>query len=194
MQALLFGYIGESMYYFELLNTFKCKHMLFNFTITRTVSKIRFMHEHEEHFHSPYILYIAGDLLPLSSVESPQLRNFVEKIYSEFQMPSRKQLSSKLIHEKAKVVRENVQQKLKRVDNVRLIVDLWSNRMMKSFFGITVHFILNWVTHSVMIFCKRFKGKHTAENILHEYEETIKSYYINEKMFCVVSDNVTNMV
>ncbi|CAC5410303.1 unnamed protein product [Mytilus coruscus] len=45
---------------------------------------------------------------------------------------------------------------------------------------------------SAMIACKRFKGRHTAENILHE--ECITSFDINDKIFCVISDNASNLV
>lgn len=36
---------------------------------------------------------------------------------------------------------------------------------MRGFIGITGHFILNWQLESVMIVCKRVKGRHTAEKI-----------------------------
>lgn len=47
---------------------------------------------------------------------------------------------------------------------------------------------------SVMICCKQFKGKHRAENIRHEYEETVSSYDIYEKIICIISVNAANMV
>ena len=46
----------------------------------------------------------------------------------------------------------------------------------------------------VMPACKRFKGRHTAENILHGYEDCITSYDINDNICCVISDNASNMV
>jgi len=140
------------------------------------------------------IQYIAGDLLPFSTVESVNFKNFVEKLDSRFQIPSRKHLSSKLIHEKAQEVRKILFENLKAADHICLTVDLWSNRAMKGFLGITAHYLLNWEMKSAMIACKRFKGRHTAENILHEYEECITSFDINDKIFCVISDNASNMV
>ncbi|CAC5391360.1 unnamed protein product [Mytilus coruscus] len=65
---------------------------------------------------------------------------------------------------------------------------------MKGFLGITAHYVLNLEMQSAMIACKRFKGRHTAENILHECEECITSFDINDKIFCVISDNASNMV
>lgn len=45
-----------------------------------------------------------------------------------------------------------------------------------------------------MLACRRFKGRHTGENILHEYEEIISNFEINKKIFCIISDNATNMI
>ena len=41
---------------------------------------------------------------------------------------------------------------------------------MKVFIGITGHFILDWTMKYVIISFSRFKGRHTGENISHEYE------------------------
>ena len=65
---------------------------------------------------------------------------------------------------------------------------------MKGFLGITGHFILDWVMQSVMIACKRFKGRHTADNIRLEYEESLSAYDISDKIMTIVTDNASNMV
>lgn len=140
------------------------------------------------------LLYIAGDLAPLSVVDSPFFRNLMKKSEPRYQIPSRKYLSSKLLLEKSTEIVNGVKEQLNRAESVCLTVDLWSNKQMKGFLGITGHFILDWVLKSVMICCKRFKQKHTSENIRHEYEETVSSFDINKKITCVVSDNAANMV
>ena len=45
-----------------------------------------------------------------------------------------------------------------------------------------------------MLCCKRFKGKHSADRIRNEYEETISSFCLADKIIAVVSDNATNMI
>jgi hypothetical protein len=45
-----------------------------------------------------------------------------------------------------------------------------------------------------MLACKRFKGRHTAENIRHEYEEMVSSYEIGHKITTIVTDNASNMI
>lgn len=46
----------------------------------------------------------------------------------------------------------------------------------------------------VMICCKWFKGKYSVENIWYEYEEIVLLYDIYEKIICIISVNVVNMV
>ena len=48
--------------------------------------------------------------------------------------------------------------------------------------------------NSVMLACSRFKGKHTAEKIQQEYEETVSSFEIGHKVSNIVTDNAANMV
>ncbi|VDI11014.1 Hypothetical predicted protein [Mytilus galloprovincialis] len=84
--------------------------------------------------------------------------------------------------------------KRKRAESVCLTIDLWSSRQMRGFLGITGHFILDWAMKSVMICCKRFKGRHTAESIRSEYEEVVTSFEIGFKIAAIVSDNASNMV
>ena len=43
-------------------------------------------------------------------------------------------------------------------------MDIWSNRQMRSYIGLTAHFIRNWKLESIMLSCHRFKGRHTGEN------------------------------
>ena len=84
--------------------------------------------------------------------------------------------------------------KLKQAQTVWLTIDLWSNCLMKSCIGITGHFILDWTMQSIMLACKRFKGRHTAENIYEQYQETVSAFDIAAKILSIVTDNATNIV
>ncbi len=73
-------------------------------------------------------------------------------------------------------------------------MDIWSNRQMRSYTGITVHYILDWKLESAMLSCNRFKGRHTGENIFQEYENTITSFEISSKLHHVITDHASNML
>ena len=83
---------------------------------------------------------------------------------------------------------------LEKVDSVSITVDLWSNRLMKGFLGITCHFIFDWSLRSLILGCNRFCGEHNAENIAQNYEELISFYKLKGKVTHIVTDNASNML
>ena len=83
---------------------------------------------------------------------------------------------------------------LQEAECVSLTLDLWSNRQMRGFLGITCHVVKDWNLLSLMIECQRFRGHHTAENIWHYYSEPIASHGISEKIVTTVTDNASNVV
>lgn len=137
--------------------------------------------------------FIADTMSLLSVVESPSFKNFVSLLDPKYELPSRKQLSTKHLDKVYTETEHKLKDKLTSVENICLTVDLWSNRQMRGFIGITGHFILNWQIESVMIVCKRVKGRHTAEKIRQEYEEALAGYDISDKVRNVITDNAANM-
>ena len=140
------------------------------------------------------VQYITSDLVPLSVVESPFFRKLVNKLDPRYQLPSRKHLSTNLLQAKSETVLDAVKESLQSAPSVCLTIDLWSNRQMKGFLGITGHFIEDWDMRTVMITSKRFKGRHTADNIRYEYEEAISKFEISDKILTIVTDNASNMM
>lgn len=139
-------------------------------------------------------MFIAGDLISLSVVESQNFKNLLEKLNPKYQVPSRKTLTNKLIHEKCSEMRNNIKHKLKAAQNICLTLDLWSSRQMRAFLGVTGHYIADWQMRSVMLACTRFKGRHTGDAIRREYEETVTCYEIGHKVSNIVTDNASNMI
>ena len=81
-----------------------------------------------------------------------------EKFDPRHQVPSRTHLSSCLIVEKAADIISQLKAKLSKAQNVCLTLDLWSNRQMTAFLGVTGHYVSDWTLKSVMLECKRVKG------------------------------------
>lgn len=79
-----------------------------------------------------------------------------------FQVPTRKHLTTTLIPQKDQEITEKLSTLLAETPSVCLTLDMWSNRQIRSYIGITCHFIHNWEPHSAMLACQRFKGKHTG--------------------------------
>ena len=140
------------------------------------------------------VTFVAHDLQPLSVVESDAFQHLLYTAEPKFQMPSRKHLSYTLLPQRAERVRQMLKQQMSRAPSVYLTVDMWSSRDMRSYIGITSHFVVDFVLESQMVACKRFRGSHTAENIHEMFEETIAPYDLTQKIPAIVTDNAANMV
>ncbi len=140
------------------------------------------------------VKFVANDLMPLSLVESDSFSDFVKSLDPCYQLPSRKHLSSNLLKKKHHQVKSIVLKTLEEAKALNLTIDLWSNRQMRSYIGITCHFITKkWELQSVMLACKRVSKKHTAENISMWYEEIMAEFNISRKIKHIVTDSASNM-
>ena len=84
---------------------------------------------------------------------------------------------------------------MKDLDRIYLTLDLWTNRQMTSFLGVTVHFVnRDWDLKSRVLGCDIFEGRHTAVNIASAYEEIVTRFNIQGKVKKIVADNASSMV
>uniref|UniRef100_A0A1X7VMZ3 HAT C-terminal dimerisation domain-containing protein n=1 Tax=Amphimedon queenslandica TaxID=400682 RepID=A0A1X7VMZ3_AMPQE len=111
------------------------------------------------------VCLIAEDLLPMSLVTSKRFKSFVHSLDPQYQLPSRKHLSTVLLTKKYCEIRAKVLHLLQNASSINLTMDLWTNRQMRLFVGITGHYISNnWQMESVMLCCDCMTTRHTAEN------------------------------
>ena len=87
------------------------------------------------------VSFVASDLQPLSVIESIAFRQILERAEPHCTVPSRKHLSSQLIPKRFTDLFTKVVTLLKSAEQVCLSLDIWSNRQMRSYLGVTVHFI-----------------------------------------------------
>ena len=137
-------------------------------------------------------LHIAGYLLPQSTVDSKPFQNRL--LDPRFVIPSRKHLSTTLIAEKHQAISTQLKADMRDVDAICLTMDLWSSRHMRSFIGITRHLVKVWTLSSVMLACHLFRGCHTANNILQQYENTMAHFDISNQISHIVTDSASNML
>ena len=84
--------------------------------------------------------------------------------------------------------------KLKKAKTVNLTIDLWSNRQMQSYIGITGHYISEeWSLESFVLGCNRVVGQHTAENLMLWYDEIVSDFCVSEKVKHVITDSAANI-
>ena len=107
------------------------------------------------------VSFIAGNLLPLSTVvESSHFHDLMNALNPKYQVASKKVK-----------YKEGSKIHCRKLKSVCVTVDLWSNRQIRSYFGMTAHFIMDWSMQSVMLTCSRFHESHTGDAIAEEYAE-----------------------
>ena len=127
--------------------------------------------------------FIAGDLLPLSIVDSSRFHELMFKAEPRFQIPSRKHLSSQLLPNKSAHLKSNLKARLQKTDAICITIDLWTNRQMRSYYGVTCHFIVDFTLCSAMLACSRFHGAHTAEYIYEQFERIKANFEYHKQCF-----------
>ena len=104
------------------------------------------------------IKLVTRGLLPLSFVENEDFRDFSETLNPGFTLPSRKHLSNKLLPLKTASLLGQLKSLFTSASDLSLTIDIWSSRDMRSYLGITCHFIHHYQMQSVMLCCTRFRG------------------------------------
>ena len=118
----------------------------------------------------------------------------MEAANDAYQIPSRKHLTTKMLPERSATIQHLILSNLQKAPVVCVTVDLWSNRQLRSYFGITAHFITScdWDLKSVML--GRFRGSHTADAIMDRFQSVISEFDIFTKLTFTVTDSAANMI
>ena len=87
---------------------------------------------------------------------------------------------------------------LENADSVSVTVDIWSDRQMRGFFGVTVHWLMTSADDSLslksaLLACSRFKGSHTGERICEEFQQVCEDFKLRKKLDHIICDNAANM-
>uniref|UniRef100_A0A9J8C8A2 HAT C-terminal dimerisation domain-containing protein n=1 Tax=Cyprinus carpio carpio TaxID=630221 RepID=A0A9J8C8A2_CYPCA len=133
---------------------------------------------------------------PLSIVENKSFRHFLAVLDSKYTPVCRRPLTTKT-ESLAEERRSKLKTQLSNTDHVSVTVDIWSDRKMRGFLGVTVH----WMERDAervqlktnLLACNRFKGSHTAERICDQFEAICDEYNIKAKLDYIISDNAANM-
>lgn len=134
--------------------------------------------------------------LPLSIVENKSFRHFLTVVDSKYSPVCRRTLTSKAENLAAER-RSKLKTQLSNTNHVSVTVDIWSDRKMRGFLGVTVHCMEKDAERiqlkSNLLACDRFKGSHTAERICEQFEAICDEYNIKDKLDYIISDNAANM-
>ena len=159
----------------------------------KTPEKFNFSKPHQLKITRALVDVIAGNLLSFSLVESEEFAALMNVLEPSYNLPSRKSMSSKLINGRKQYIEDKLCATFGSIDKVSVTVDIWTNRIMHSFLGVTVHYIENRKLKRGLLSCKEFSGHHTSENIVINFEEVFETFHLRNKVSHVVSDSASNM-
>ena len=87
---------------------------------------------------------------------------------------------------------EKVKNKIKDIitdkDSISLTADIWSDRIMRSFLGVTAHMCVlepksgAEELRSFLLSCQRFSGSHTGTRIAAAFDDILETYDLNNKV------------
>ncbi|KAK9961953.1 hypothetical protein ABG768_007347 [Culter alburnus] len=112
---------------------------------------------------------------------------------------SRRTISEKQIPVLVRTVKETILKKLETQSSVSLTTDLWSDRRLRSFLGVTAHVCKkskdsdSYALESYLLDCRHFTGRHSGERITSAFEEITEEYGIRQKISYIITDNAANM-
>ena len=134
--------------------------------------------------------------MPIRLVESLGFLNFMKVVHPQYKPPCRKTVRKKIL-KKADNLQTKILDQFKNCQNVNVTVDIWSDRKMRSFLGVTGHVIIKendtMELKSFTLACEHFKGRHSGENISAAFEKIIQRFGIRNKILYVITDNAANM-
>uniref|UniRef100_A0A3B3RYJ1 Zinc finger BED domain-containing protein 4-like n=1 Tax=Paramormyrops kingsleyae TaxID=1676925 RepID=A0A3B3RYJ1_9TELE len=140
---------------------------------------------------------VIGCCLPLSIVENVHFKHFLEILDSKYTPISRRTISEEQIPALVRKVKEKVLEKLATQTYVSLTTDIWSDRRLRSFLGVTAHMCCKskaaYALESYLLDCRHFTGRHTGEKIASAFEEITEEYGIRHKINYIITDNASNM-
>ncbi|XP_047500826.1 uncharacterized protein LOC125046871 [Penaeus chinensis] len=151
----------------------------------------------QNQLNNALVLFVANDLVPFSAVESFKFpwsdATMMLSADPRHQIPTRKHLVNKLLQDKFTEVRCSVKAQLDCAQTVSLTLDIWSERQMRSYLGITAHFIHNWSLKTAVLTYKRLRGRQTT-HIMEEYEETVQIFDRHSKITNIITYNTASLV
>lgn len=110
--------------------------------------------------------FIATEMMPYSIVEKPGFKFFVNSLQPQYQLPSRKHISTVKIPKLYTATREVLKEKLTDAHYYNITTDCWTSVNMDPYISLTIHFInKEWELKSMTLACEKLSTSHTGENL-----------------------------
>ncbi|CAF2128590.1 unnamed protein product [Rotaria magnacalcarata] len=130
--------------------------------------------------------------LPLSIVDHISFKNFMNDVDSKYKPIHRRDLTRSFLPTLYKQCTSKLQEICAQAKHVSLTLDIWSDRRMRSYFGVTLHTIIDDKYKTFLLSFERLEGKHTADKLSAEFDRIIQLYNLKDKIVRLITDNASN--
>ncbi len=136
---------------------------------------------------------VAQRLLPLSLSGQEEFVQFCATLQPSYTPPCPRTLRNVLLPNRCKLLHQLVNNLIVAAVGVCVTLDIWSNRNMQSFIGVTAHMCVDYKLEAVLLACRKMTGRHTAVNVLASFKAIVSEYALDGKLVGIVTDNASNM-
>ena len=134
-------------------------------------------------------------MLPIYTCDTEGFRDFMKDVDGKWRPCSGKWVSGIRLPQKLQSGKEKLTSSFSNLDNLSATLDIWSDRRMRGFKGITIHWMDKdtFEMHMCCLAVIRIKGSHTGLNILEHFDNVMLKFNIKCKSVRIVSDEAANM-
>lgn len=133
--------------------------------------------------------------LPLTIIENENFRHFLSVVDPKYTATTYRSVM-KQVQGSVAETRTKLKGIIAEAEEISVTVDIWSDRRMRGFLGITAHVLTTdkgLRLNSHLLACSRFRGSHTGERISEAFEAICDEYDIKHKLNYIICDNAANM-
>ncbi|CAF3165254.1 unnamed protein product, partial [Rotaria sp. Silwood2] len=130
--------------------------------------------------------------LPFSIVDNEAFKKFMLDVDPKYKMINRRDITRSFLPVMYKKCVKKLQDICNRSKYVSLTLDVWSDRRMRSYFGITLHTIVDDQYKTYLLSFERLTGKHSGDKLAAEFDRVIQLYNLKDKLVRIVTDNASN--
>ncbi|CAF4553202.1 unnamed protein product [Rotaria sp. Silwood2] len=130
--------------------------------------------------------------LPLSIVDHISFNDFMNDVDSKYKPIHRRDLTRSFLPALHKKCTSKLQEICAEAKHVSLTLDIWCDRRMRSYFGVTLHTIIDDKYKTFLLSFERLEGKHTSDKLAAEFDRIIQLYKLKDKIVRLITDNASN--
>ncbi|CAF5087461.1 unnamed protein product, partial [Rotaria magnacalcarata] len=130
--------------------------------------------------------------LSLSIVDHTSFNDFMNDVDSKYKPIHRRDLTRSFLPALHKKCTSKLQEICAEAKHVSLTLDIWCDRLMRSYFGVTLHTIIDDKYKTFLLSFERLEGRHTSDKLAAEFDRIIQLYNLKDKIVRLITDNASN--